>query len=56
MKKYKFLRISKYKKLRYIAYNYKNKLGFLALEYFGHEDHQENSQEVTSLNGQMTRE
>ena len=65
MKKYKFLRISKYKKLRYIANNYKknlyvvflpgfasdidgdkpkkflkfaiqNKLGFLALEYFGH--------------------
>ena len=65
MKKNKFLRISKYKKLRYIANNYKknlyivflpgfasdidgdkpkkflnfsikNKLGFLALEYFGH--------------------
>ncbi len=65
MKKYKFLRISKSKKLRYIANNYKknlyvvflpgfasdidgdkprkflkfaiqNKLGFLALEYFGH--------------------
>ena len=65
MKKYKFLKISKYKKLRYIANNYKknlyivflpgfasdidgekpkkflnfsvkNKLGFLALEYFGH--------------------
>ena len=26
MKKYKFLRISKYKKLRYIANNYKKKL------------------------------
>ncbi len=65
MKKYKFLKISKYKKLRYIANNYKKnlyivflhgfasdidgekpkkflnfsvkkKLGFLALEYFGH--------------------
>ncbi len=65
MKKYKFIRVSKYKKLRYIANNYnkriyivflpgfasdiegekpkkflnfsvKNKLGFLALEYFGH--------------------
>ena len=65
MKKYKFLRISKYKKLRYVANNYKknlyivflpgfasdidgdkpkkflnfsieNRLGFLALEYFGH--------------------
>ena len=65
MKKNKFLRISKYKKLRYIANNYKKnlyivflpgfasdidgdkpkkflnfsvnkKLGFLALEYFGH--------------------
>jgi len=65
MKKYKFLRVSKYKKLRYIANNYRkklyivflpgfasdidgekpkkflnfsiqNKLGFLALEYYGH--------------------
>tara|TARA_Y100001970_G_scaffold286106_1_gene407448 strand:- start:1209 stop:1970 length:762 start_codon:yes stop_codon:yes gene_type:complete len=65
MKNYKFLRISKYKKLRYVANNYKknlyivflpgfasdidgdkpkkflnfsieNRLGFLALEYFGH--------------------
>ena len=65
MKKYKFIRVSKYKKLRYIANNYskklyivflpgfasdiegekpkkflnfsiKNKLGFLALEYYGH--------------------
>ena len=65
MKKYKFIRVSKYKKLRYIANNYnkrlyivflpgfasdiegekptkflnfsiQNKLGFLALEYYGH--------------------
>ena len=65
MKKYKFIRVSKYKKLRYMANNYnkrlyivflpgfasdiegekpkkflnfsiQNKLGFLALEYYGH--------------------
>ena len=65
MKNYKFIRVSKYKKLRYIANNYnkrlyivflpgfasdiegkkpwkflnfsiQNKLGFLALEYYGH--------------------
>jgi len=34
MKKYKFLRISKYKKLRYIANNYKKKLYVVFLPGF----------------------